>query len=296
MPQTAITIRNGKPQRIVSNNFLSGPVSSPRGTTAKLRLWTFLLLSAAAILIVACVACFVFLRNQVRELQEVRESNESREAQTLPASAPQAPAPPSAVTPFPIATAKSAPPTLPVKATMVQPMNVPPTTPPLAKDPTPTPLPLAAPPKDLPTAKPAPTLAPKTGSEAKAAMQRDRVLETAGSLGAVHLYQSYLNVGLLADAVEHETYTKAEAAEVLSTITLLLETARVQMEKLENIELDAEDVKALKQAEEVAKLLKAQSDHLREHWASGDKLAIDRYHEVRKQSWSELAKVLGVNK
>src|SRR5262245_57768816 len=39
----------------------------------------------------------------------------------------------------------------------------------------------------------------------------ERMLETLGGLSAAHLYQSYLNIGLLADAVENETYTEAQA-------------------------------------------------------------------------------------
>src|SRR5207249_7457862 len=50
----------------------------------------------------------------------------------------------------------------------------------------------------------------------------ESLLEAVGGLSVAHLYQSYLNIGLLADAVESETYSDKEALPILQKIQDLL--------------------------------------------------------------------------
>src|SRR5580765_5514195 len=57
----------------------------------------------------------------------------------------------------------------------------------------------------------------------------ERVLETLGSLSAAHLYQSYLNIGLLADAVEKEGVGQEQASDMLATVVSLINVVDKQL-------------------------------------------------------------------
>ena len=139
-------------------------------------------------------------------------------------------------------------------------------------------------------------LSPPLASEsAKAASNRNgRLLESVGSLCAVQLYQSYLNVGLLADAVEHDTYTKADAGQILSTIVTLSQTVDGQLQKLAETGLDTDDSTALDRVRKASALVRTQAMHLQTFWNSGEKNHIDDYQRVRRQCWQELRSILGL--
>lgn len=140
----------------------------------------------------------------------------------------------------------------------------------------------------------APSAGARDDNKAQIDLQRERLLENVGSVSSIYLYQSYLNVGLLADAVKNDTYTKEEAAALLSTIMTLLQTVDAQMQKLENVGLDEEEVAAVKQVRKISGLLKAQAGHLQTHWNTDAKAPLDQYQQVRRQSWTELRAVLGL--
>jgi hypothetical protein len=125
-------------------------------------------------------------------------------------------------------------------------------------------------------------------------LQRERLLESIGSVSSIYLYQSYLNVGLIADAVKNDTYSKDEAVELLSTIVTLLQTVDAQMQKLESVGLDDEEVAAVKQVRSISSLIKSQTTHLQSHWKTGEKSNLDQFHQTRRQSWTELCSILGL--
>ena len=130
---------------------------------------------------------------------------------------------------------------------------------------------------------------------AKTASNRSgRLLESVGSLCAVQLYQSYLNVGLLADAVEHDTYTKADAGQILGTIVTLSQTVDGQLQKLAETGLDHDDSTALDRVRKASALVRTQAMHLQTFWNSGEKSHIDDYQRVRQQCWQELRSILGL--
>jgi hypothetical protein len=131
-------------------------------------------------------------------------------------------------------------------------------------------------------------------NKTRAELQRERLLENVGSVSAIQLYQSYLNVGLLADAVKNQSYTREEATEILHTILPLMQTVDAQTKGLEDIGLDEEEVAAVKQLRKISRLIKSQADHLQNHWRTGDKSSLDEFQRVRGQSWLELRLILGL--
>jgi hypothetical protein len=149
-----------------------------------------------------------------------------------------------------------------------------------------------APPKEL-IKKSAPPASPAKLDPATA--QKEVFLEALGSLSAAHLFQTYLNIGLLADGVESEAYTPAQAEETLLSINEMMDQAETQLEKLTKLGLDAEDNAALEQIRTVAALLRLQSKCLKDYWRSGDMSQAKQYHEARQAAWKGLTKVLQVS-
>lgn len=123
---------------------------------------------------------------------------------------------------------------------------------------------------------------------------REPYLETIGGLSAVHLYQTYLNIGLLADAVENETYTNTEAVNVMLTVTELLNLVAKQLGKVPSSGLTGEDEAALESIRHLTGLLRTQSNALLGYWASGEEMYANRYQGAREQSWNAIKEMMGL--
>jgi hypothetical protein len=149
----------------------------------------------------------------------------------------------------------------------------------------------------------APKLAPLTlpaNAQAKpsdgAANAKTDFLEALGSLSATHLYQSHLNIGLLADGVESGTYTIADAEESLKPVIDMMKLVDVRLAKLAKSELDAEDRRSIQQIQTVSALLRLQTDALRAYWATGEMQQATDFQEARRASWQGVSKVMGLDR
>jgi hypothetical protein len=125
-----------------------------------------------------------------------------------------------------------------------------------------------------------------------AVSQKVVFLEALGSLSAAHLFQSYLNIGLLADGVESEAYTPKQAEDTLLSINEMMDQAEAQLARLTKVGLDAEDNAALEQIRAVTELLRLQSKYLKDYWRTGDTDQAKQYHEVRQAAWKGLTRIL----
>lgn len=124
---------------------------------------------------------------------------------------------------------------------------------------------------------------------------RTGFLEALGGLSATHLYQTHLNIGLLADGVESETYTVEEADKNLTTVIDLMKLVDGQMARVTKAGIDKEDQESIEQIQAVAMMHRRQADALRAYWASGEKEQAEQYHKARKAAWTGLAKVMGLD-
>ena len=145
--------------------------------------------------------------------------------------------------------------------------------------------------------EPAPTPMPNDGAPKpvelkKDSVEKERLLEALGSLSAAHLYQCYLNIGLLADNAENEAYTLEEADETLLSIANLLDQVDGQLDKLAKSNLASEDRAAIEQIKASAALLGIQAQLLKQYWLSGEEADAQRYHEARNAAWKGVSKIL----
>ena len=88
-------------------------------------------------------------------------------------------------------------------------------------------------------------------------MDRKRSLDALRGLASAKLYQCSLNIGLLADAVENESLTKADADRTLTTITELMTLVDRQLEKVVSDQVDVKEEKALERIRKTAGMLRA---------------------------------------
>jgi hypothetical protein len=162
------------------------------------------------------------------------------------------------------------------------------------------PAPVAAPPrpKFSPAVSMAPPTLPKRIIEStplktpSTDSRRDRYLEALGSLSAAHLYQSYLNIGLLADGVESEAYTVKEAEDTLRSINDIIDQVDGQLQKLAKGGLEPDDVASIEQIKTANAVLRLQSKCLETYWRTGEATKAEAYHEARKMAWKALAKLM----
>jgi hypothetical protein len=117
--------------------------------------------------------------------------------------------------------------------------------------------------------------------------------ETLDSLVGVHLYQSYLNIGVLADATEGDVYTPAEANKLLDRVTAVMDTVDRQLTRLEEAG-KIRDAKSLERTRRLAVLLRTQAKELRQYWATDGEEHAKRYHSARAEAWAGITELLGI--
>jgi hypothetical protein len=143
---------------------------------------------------------------------------------------------------------------------------------------------------------PKPVAMPKSGDDPKPAAERRQLLETIGVLTAAHCYQTYFNLGLLADGRAKGTYTDRDASRILDSIFSLLSSVDRKLAALDKIELDKEDRASLDQMRELSALLRQQGKELQAFWDNGREEDATRYESVRKDSWAAISKLLGIGR
>ena len=116
--------------------------------------------------------------------------------------------------------------------------------------------------------------------------------ETVGLLAGLQLYQSYLNIGLLADARAEGLYEAGEVAQLLGSVVTPLEKVEKQLEVVAKLKLPKEDADAIARMQKVAGLLRQQGKSLQAFWDTGVAEHGTKYEESRRAAWAELSDLL----
>lgn len=115
--------------------------------------------------------------------------------------------------------------------------------------------------------------------------------EAVGSLAGLNLYQTYLNIGLLADGKAEGVYEAKQARELLDSILKPIDDTTARLARLAKA-APKEDREALETAQRLYNLLQKQGKSLRAFWESGKKEDGDAYEAARKAAWEGIAKFL----
>ena len=138
----------------------------------------------------------------------------------------------------------------------------------------------------------APAQPPAPAKAAPASEDSAVLAETVGLLAGLQLYQSYLNIGLLADARAEGLYEAAELAQLLGSVVAPLEKVEKQLEKVAKLKLPKADADAIARMQKVAGLLRQQGKSLQSFWDTGVADHGKKYEEARQAAWKELAELL----
>jgi hypothetical protein len=166
-----------------------------------------------------------------------------------------------------------------------------------AAAPEPAPAVVAAAESARPTEAATPREAPKpVAAPAKSNEDRTRLLEALGTLTAAHYFQTYLNIGFIADGKTRGTYTDRDARKVLDSVLSLVNSTERQLEALEKIELSSGDRARLVELQAVSALLRQQGRELQSWWETGKDENAARYESLRQNAWASILKLMGSDK
>ncbi|MEK6237339.1 MAG: hypothetical protein N2C14_21725 [Planctomycetales bacterium] len=137
-----------------------------------------------------------------------------------------------------------------------------------------------------------PATAP-VGAERLAEDDDQALLETVGTLSAGHLYQTYLNIGFLANGVSEEVYEPEQAQRLLDSVLSLTETLDRQLARVDALRIAPADRRVIADLRKVSQSLRTQGKHLQDFWDADDADDADRsrqaYEKSRQESWKGIA-------
>jgi hypothetical protein len=133
----------------------------------------------------------------------------------------------------------------------------------------------------------------KTAAPSKVERQ---LLESVGVLAAGQLYQTYLNIGLVADGVAEGTYDEKDARQILQTALGLLELQDKHLARIAKRDLTRTDRESLSKLRKLSALLRRQAEELDAYWKTDDKEHGARYEKARQEAWAAMAGLLGLKK
>ena len=111
---------------------------------------------------------------------------------------------------------------------------------------------------------------PTNAEVKKAGRPTEPVLSLVGGLMSSHLYQTYLNIGLIADGVAKDVYKVEDGKDLLDALTRITDTIERQIAQLPEGELQAEERAQLEKTRRMLSLLRSQAKELKAYWDSGD--------------------------
>jgi hypothetical protein len=115
-----------------------------------------------------------------------------------------------------------------------------------------------------------------------------------GHFGAAFLYQSYLNIGMVADAWTHNIYTPADSKTFLNGDLSFLETSRKLLQELSEFSITKEDRATFLEMIAIIENLKGEADNMLKYIAGRDQKDLDRYDHFRTQAWAQISKLMGI--
>jgi hypothetical protein len=137
-----------------------------------------------------------------------------------------------------------------------------------------------------------PSSPPQRPAAPASSEDEQQLWKALGGLTRSHLYQNYLSVGLLADAVEEDIYTVAQARTYLTSLTQIMEEVELDLSRLPETGLRPDERQLLAKVREVLVLLRAQTRELRAYWDTNEKPAADRFRKAREDAGAKLRELV----
>jgi hypothetical protein len=113
---------------------------------------------------------------------------------------------------------------------------------------------------------------------------------------AIYCYQTYLNIGLLADGKAHGIYDEKAARAVLATAVTPLDAVDRQLDRVRALTQTEADRQAADRVRTIAGLLRREGRELVAFWDSGRPADAARYEATRQEVWVQLNALLGLDR
>ncbi len=121
---------------------------------------------------------------------------------------------------------------------------------------------------------------------------QDSLMESLGLITALQLYNTYLNIGLLADAGANEIYEPAALFQLLGSVVKPLAQVEKQLDKLSKLSLPKADLQSLVQLKKIVNSLQVQGKELELYWSTGMAENSKKYEAARLSAWKDLSQLL----
>jgi hypothetical protein len=145
------------------------------------------------------------------------------------------------------------------------------------------------------SAKPA-DASPGEGASASTAPPDPSSLETIGALAAAHYFQTYLNIGFVADGKSKGIYGEEDSRKLLVSVLSVVESVDRQLESMGRRSLAKEDRKSLEQMRAISTMLRQQGRELQSYWDSRRDQDAARYESRRKDSYAAISQLMGIGR
>jgi len=136
--------------------------------------------------------------------------------------------------------------------------------------------------------QPAPADQPRQDAESVTVLT-----ETVGLVSGLQLYQTYLNIGLLADVRAEGLYEAGELAQLLGSVVTPLDQVDRQLAKVAALKgMSKDDAAAVAKMRKILGHLQTQGKSLQLFWDTGVEDHAKKYETARQAAWKELDDLL----
>jgi hypothetical protein len=119
-------------------------------------------------------------------------------------------------------------------------------------------------------------------------------LQAVGTLAGTHYFQTYLNIGFIAEGKQKGTYSDADARKVLRYVLLMVDSVDRQLTALGSRNLGKEDRDSLEQMQAISAMLRQQGADLQTYWDTRQEQDAARYESMRRTSFATISKLLAI--
>ncbi|MGE3806616.1 MAG: hypothetical protein AB7K24_18265 [Gemmataceae bacterium] len=130
--------------------------------------------------------------------------------------------------------------------------------------------------------------------KSKPTPQQERLLllHMVGRQSGTQLYQTYLNIGFIADGRAEGTYENKEVEQLLSSVMELLNVLDADLDQISKLDLSKEDREGVAQVQLIARLLRQQAAQLLVFWKTDDAEDGEKYERTRQEAWKAISELL----
>jgi hypothetical protein len=123
-----------------------------------------------------------------------------------------------------------------------------------------------------------------------------KLLETLGGFSAAMLYNTYGLIGSISDGFTHDAYDAATVTDLMDAQKKVADNLVKMLEDLKNggFLKDKKDQDFAVSVINILKGLKKQAQQLEDYTNNKSKQKQDAYEEQRKQNWSAISKLMGI--